>query len=137
MSKNKSLRFSQLIKRFSSEEACVNCLFAGIWPKGSVCPLCAHRHCYELDGYGRYQCANCRHQPSLTTNIVTHRSHLLPGQVVLGNLSGGLRQARYLCPYPGGENRSELQNRLVSSVPDPGSHGDAGCALRSARHCRK
>ena len=76
MSKKKALSFSQFIKRFPDAEACVKYLYAVKWPKGFVCPVCGHRHCYALSGYGRYQCANCRHQTSLTANTIMHRSHL-------------------------------------------------------------
>lgn len=76
MSKKKALSFNQFIKRFPDEEACVKYLYAVKWPKGFVCPVCGHRHCYALSGYGRYQCANCRHQTSLTANTIMHRSHL-------------------------------------------------------------
>jgi len=76
MSKKKSLSFSQFIKRFPNEESCVKYLYTVKWPNGFVCPVCGHQHCYELNGYGRYQCANCRHQTSLTANTVMHRSHM-------------------------------------------------------------
>ena len=44
--------------------------------KKFVCPVCGHRHCYALNRPGRYQCAKCRHQTSLTANTVMHRTHL-------------------------------------------------------------
>lgn len=76
MSKKKALSFNQFIKRFSTEEACANYLYQVKWPDGFVCPVCGCRHCYTVGGYKRYQCANCRHQTSLTANTVMHRSHL-------------------------------------------------------------
>ena len=72
----KALSLSQFIKRFPNEEDCVKYLYAIKWPKGFVHPVCGYRHCYALNGYGRYQCANCRYQTSLTANTVMHRSHL-------------------------------------------------------------
>jgi transposase-like protein len=76
MSKKKALSFSQFIKRFPTEEACANYLYQVKWPNGFVCPVCGCRHCYPVSHYGRYQCANCRHQTSLTANTVMHRSHV-------------------------------------------------------------
>lgn len=76
MSKKNAMSFSQFIKRFPNEEACEKYLYSVKWPKGFTCPVCGHRHCYRLNGYGRYQCVNCRHQTSLTANTVMHRSHL-------------------------------------------------------------
>lgn len=76
MSKKKALSFSQFIKRFPNEEACTKYLYKVKWPHGFVCPVCGSRHCYEIKGYGRYQCASCRHQTSLTANTVMHRSHV-------------------------------------------------------------
>lgn len=76
MSKKKALSFSQFIRRFPNEEACFDYLYKVKWPNGFVCPVCGHQHCYAIRGYGRFQCANCRHQTSLTANTVMHRSHL-------------------------------------------------------------
>ncbi len=76
MSKKKALSFSQFIKRFPNEKACAGYLYTVKWPNGFVCPVCGCKHCYSLNGYGRYQCASCRHQTSLTANTVMHRSHL-------------------------------------------------------------
>ena len=76
MSKRKALSFSQFMKRFPNEEACVEHLYKIKWPDGFCCPVCGCRHCYTLKTRRHYQCANCRHQTSLTVNTVMHRSHL-------------------------------------------------------------
>lgn len=76
MSKKKMLSFTQFIKRFPNEKACVDYLYNIKWPHGFVCPVCGCRHCYVLKTRRHYQCANCRHQSSLTANTVMHRSHL-------------------------------------------------------------
>ena len=76
MSKKKMLSFTQFIKRFPNEKACVDYLYKVKWPKGFVCPVCGCRHCYTIQTRRQYQCANCRHQTSLTANTVMHRSHL-------------------------------------------------------------
>ena len=76
MSRKKMLSFTQFIKRFPDEKACVEYLYQVKWPDGFVCPVCGSRHCYAIKTRRQYQCANCRHQTSLTANTVMHRSHL-------------------------------------------------------------
>ena len=76
MSKKKMLSFTQFIKRFPNEKACVEYLYSVKWPQGFKCPVCGCRHGYALKNRRQYQCANCRHQTSLTANTVMHRSHL-------------------------------------------------------------
>jgi len=76
MSKKKMLSFSQFIKRFPNEKACVEYLYGVKWPQGFECPVCGCRHGYTLKNRKQYQCARCRHQTSLTANTVMHRSHL-------------------------------------------------------------
>ena len=76
MSKKKMLSFTQFIKRFPNEKSCVEYLHKIKWPDGFACPVCGCRHGYTLKNRRQYQCANCRHQTSLTANTVMHRSHL-------------------------------------------------------------
>ena len=76
MSKKKMLSFTQFIKRFPNEKACVEYLYSVKWPQGFECPVCGCRHGYTLKNRRQYQCARCRHQASLTANTVMHRSHL-------------------------------------------------------------
>lgn len=70
------LSFTQFIKRFPDEKACVEYLYSVKWPQGFECPVCGCRHGYTLKNRRQYQCARCRHQASLTANTVMHRSHL-------------------------------------------------------------
>ena len=72
----KAMSYAQFLKRFPNEKACAEYLYQVKWPNGFVCPVCGHRHCYELNRPGRYQCTKCRHQTSLTANTVMHRTHL-------------------------------------------------------------
>lgn len=76
MSKKKALSFNQFIKRFPTEESCEEYLYQLKWPHGYVCPKCGSRHGYAISRYGRYQCAKCRHQTSLTAKTMIHHSHL-------------------------------------------------------------
>ena len=76
MTKKKMLSFTQFIKRFPNEKSCMEYLYSIKWPQGFECPVCGCRHGYALKNRKQYQCANCRHQTSLTANTVMHRSHL-------------------------------------------------------------
>lgn len=64
------------MNRFPNEEACEKYLYQVKWPHGFECPVCGCRHGHRIAGRRQYQCANCRHQTSLTANTVMHRTHL-------------------------------------------------------------
>lgn len=72
----KSMSLYEFSRKFSTEKACADYLYAVKWPNGFVCPHCGHRHGYALSRSGRYQCAKCHKQTSLTAGTVMHRSHL-------------------------------------------------------------
>ena len=61
---------------FATEEACQRYLAACRWPDGFICPRCGHGRAYELVNQRRYQCAKCRHQVSLTSGTVLHRTKI-------------------------------------------------------------
>jgi transposase-like protein len=61
---------------FATEEACQQYLAACRWPDGFICPRCGHRQAYELISRGRRQCAGCRHQVSLTSGTILHRTKI-------------------------------------------------------------
>ncbi len=61
---------------FSGEEACQQYLAACRWPDGFVCPRCGDRRAYELANQRRWQCASCRHQVSLTSGTILHRTKI-------------------------------------------------------------
>ena len=70
----KNLREFQ--SQFASEEACRAYLTACRWPDGFVCPQCGSRSARELTGLGRWQCARCRRQVSVTAGTVLHNTKL-------------------------------------------------------------
>ena len=72
----KAMSYAQFLKRFPNEKACAEYLYNVKWPEGFICPVCGHRHGFALSRPGRYQCAKCRRQTSLTANTVMHRTHL-------------------------------------------------------------
>ncbi len=61
---------------FASEESCQQYLAACRWPEGFICPRCGHKRSYELEKQQRHQCATCRHQVSLTSGTVLHRTKI-------------------------------------------------------------
>src|ERR1700756_4072163 len=61
---------------FATEEACQKYLAACRWPDGFTCPRCGHKRAYELASQRRHQCAKCRHQVSLTSGTVLHRTKI-------------------------------------------------------------
>jgi len=68
----KTLRQFQL--DFATEEACQQYLAACRWPDGFICPRCGHGRAYELVKQRRQQCVKCRHQVSLTSGTILHRT---------------------------------------------------------------
>ena len=60
---------AELEKRFSSEEACRAYLSRLRWPEGFRCPRCGPGKAWLL-GSGRWQCADCGRQVSVTAGTV-------------------------------------------------------------------
>jgi transposase-like protein len=58
-----------LEKRFSSEEACREYLFALRWPEGFVCPRCRGRSAWPMSR-GLWLCRGCRRQVSVTAGTI-------------------------------------------------------------------
>jgi len=60
---------AELESRFSNEEACRDYLFELRWPDGFHCPRCGMGKAWPLAS-GRWQCAGCGHQVSVTAGTV-------------------------------------------------------------------
>lgn len=60
-------------KRFSTEVACLEYLFAIRWPNGFVCCKCGHPE-YWKSSRGLYICKNCQHQHSLIAGTILAHS---------------------------------------------------------------
>lgn len=67
---------AELIREFPDEAACCHFLFGARWPSGFVCPRCRHRAGYFLAARRLMQCAECRHQVSVTAGTVFHKTML-------------------------------------------------------------
>jgi transposase-like protein len=55
--------------RFSTEDACLNYLFALRWPDGFVCPRCTGRSFWRTNR-GLIVCSACQHQASVTAGTI-------------------------------------------------------------------
>jgi transposase-like protein len=65
----------ELERRFVSEQACRQYLFALRWVEGFVCPRCGGKAAWPMSR-GLWLCADCRHQASVTAGTVFQDSHL-------------------------------------------------------------
>ena len=62
---------------FSDEKACVDYLYQSRWPEGFVCPKCGSRKGpYRIEAYRRMECAECRHQSSVTAGTAMHGTRI-------------------------------------------------------------
>ena len=75
MAKSKRYPLGTFMKEFSNEAKCREYLANLRWPGGFVCPKCGCRHACLLST-GRYQCAGCRRQSSVTSGTVLHKTHM-------------------------------------------------------------
>jgi hypothetical protein len=62
--------------RYSSERACLDALEKMRWPNGFICPNCEHDLGYRLSSKRLIQCAVCRHQTSVTSGTLFHKTRV-------------------------------------------------------------
>ncbi len=65
----------ELERRFATEDACRQYLFQLRWPDGFVCPRCGATQAWPMHT-GRWLCAGCRYQASVTAGTIFQDSHL-------------------------------------------------------------
>ena len=65
----------ELERRFATEEACREYLFALRWPEGFACPRCGGKSAWPMTR-GLWLCRGCRVQVSVTAGTVFQDSHL-------------------------------------------------------------
>jgi hypothetical protein len=63
---------------YHTEQACMEALIAMKWPKGFICPCCAHTQCSRLTSrrIPLFECRRCAHQTSALVGTVFERTHL-------------------------------------------------------------
>ena len=64
-----------LERRFATDHACREYLFALRWPEGFVCPRCRGSKVWPMS-QGRWLCGNCRYQASVTAGTIFQDTHL-------------------------------------------------------------
>ena len=75
MTKVKKFPLGTFMKQYSTEKQCWEYLASLRWTSGYACPRCSCRRAYQLAN-GRYQCAKCRYQVSVTAGTVLHKTHM-------------------------------------------------------------
>ena len=63
-------------KRYGTEKACAKALAEVRWPDGFQCPICGSKKAYSIETRKLYQCAQCRHQVSVTADTLFHATKL-------------------------------------------------------------
>ena len=76
MAHAEKITFQEFRTRFSTEESCRAELLRLRFPNGFVCPKCGCTEYYPVRGRNTFQCRACRHQTSITSGTVMHRTHL-------------------------------------------------------------
>jgi hypothetical protein len=71
-----SLTFPEFIKRYSTEEACLQAIFEAKWPRGFVCRWCQHNDGYRLSKRRSIECACCGKQTSITAGTMFERTRV-------------------------------------------------------------
>ncbi len=66
----------ELIDRYNSDAKCREELARLRWPTGIACLRCGVLDPSELPGGGKWQCASCGYQFTVTAGTIMHRSHL-------------------------------------------------------------
>ena len=61
-------------KEFSTDQACAEHLAKQRWALGFKCPACGHDQFWFLAGRGLLDCKVCRHQTSLTSGTIFHKT---------------------------------------------------------------
>lgn len=59
----------EMEKRFSTDQACREYLFALRWPEGFICPRCGGKAAWQMTR-GLWLCSQCRHQASVTAGTI-------------------------------------------------------------------
>jgi transposase-like protein len=75
MSIYKEFNFFEFQEKFQTEEDCFTHLKKLRWPDGFTCPVCGYNESFFMKKRKVFQCAQCRHQTSVTAHTIFHRTH--------------------------------------------------------------
>ena len=76
MAKKNHITFNEFQEQFNSEQACREYLLSVRTKEGLVCPRCGCIEYYWIESRYLLQCRQCKHQVSLTSDTVMHKTHL-------------------------------------------------------------
>jgi len=66
----------QFQNQFGTDAQCEAAIAKLRWPNGFRCPNCGHDDGYKISTRRQIQCCVCRHQASITSGTIFHRTHL-------------------------------------------------------------
>jgi len=66
----------ELTTKIDSEEKARAYLERVRWPFGVRCPRCGHKHVSRLESYGKFECAKCEYQFSVTSGTFMHKTRI-------------------------------------------------------------
>lgn len=90
--------------RFRTESDCLSYIAQLRWPKGFRCPNCDHDVGYQLKTRPLIQCAVCRHQTSITSGTIFHKTRT--------PLREWFWMIYQMCQDKGGSSSSKLARQL-------------------------
>jgi len=103
-----------ILKKFDSEEKCIQHFARIRWPQGTVCIRCGSKRVFQYNTAGKtkkmrhlYQCVDCKYNFSVTTGTVFHDSHLPLTKWFLG--------IYLICSAKKGVSAKQLQRQLSVS----------------------
>lgn len=71
-----AIDFFQFQKRFATEARCRKFLIKQRWGNGYICPKCGYLEAYYIKTRITFQCKQCRHQVSLTSGTIFHKTKI-------------------------------------------------------------
>jgi len=63
-------------RHFDTEDKCIERLATVRWPAGVFCSSCGAKDVGRIKTRKSYQCRECRHQFTVTSETILHRTHL-------------------------------------------------------------
>jgi len=103
-----------ILKRFNTEEKCIEHFEYVRWPQGLTCIKCGSARVMKFKTLGKtkkirhlYECVDCRYQYSVTTGTVFHDSHL--------PLTKWFLAIYLICSAKKGVSAKQLQRQLSTS----------------------
>lgn len=70
------ISFYEWQQKFATDQHCLEYLRIQRWPNGFQCPQCGHDHGWFTESLGRYECAQCHAQTTVTSGTLFHATKL-------------------------------------------------------------